>query len=264
MKNNLCNKMCNITCINCFKKGHTFKECSYPITSYGVIGYRKIAGELKVVLVQRKDSVGFIDFIRGKYDPNFKKEDIYKILVGEMTFSEKKRLLELSFDELWNELWMNKNSRIFKNEYRNAKKKFELLDIENMITDSIIETKWGDTEFSIPKGRRNNFEHPIECSIREFSEETGINRKFVSLKKTFPLEEVFFGSNGIAYKHIYYLAEILTQDIPEIDSSNILQAGEVKYIDWFNFHQAVNSFRSYDSTKRTIINNAFKLIQTFS
>jgi 8-oxo-dGTP pyrophosphatase MutT (NUDIX family) len=229
-----------------------------------VIGYRRIHGELKVVLVQRKDSVGFIDFVRGKYDPHFKKEEILKILIGEMTISEKKRLLELSFDELWNELWMNKNSRIFKNEYRNAKKKFELLDIKNMITESLVETKWNDTEFSIPKGRRNNFEHPVECSIREFTEETGIDRRFISLKKIAPLEEIFFGSNGIAYKHVYYLAEIFTEHIPLIDLSNILQAGEVKYINWYNCHQAVNIFRSYDSTKRTVILNAFKIIKSIS
>ena len=90
-----------MNCINCFRKGHVFKDCAYPVTSYGIIGYYKFKEEYKIVLVQRKDTMGFIDFIRGKYDARIKKEEILEILVSEMTDSEKNRIIKYSFDELF-------------------------------------------------------------------------------------------------------------------------------------------------------------------
>ena len=249
-----------ISCINCFNIGHTFKDCRYPITSYGIIGFKKIKGDPKIILVQRKDSVGFIDFIRGKYNPEFQKEGIFKILFGEMTTDEKKRIASKSFEELWWELWMNKNSRIFKNEYRFSKKKYESNPAKEIAEEIITESKWSGTEFGIPKGRRNNYEHPMDCALREFTEESGIDKKYVKLLNCIPIEEVFFGSNGIPYRHVYYLAEITTSIIPEINKTDVCQAGEVRYINWFNFKESYNIFRTYDSTKRTIIWLAFSII----
>jgi len=253
----------NIICINCSNRGHTFKDCGYPITSYGIIGYKKIKNHIKYVLVQRKDTMGYIDFVRGRFNCNLKKEDVYKVLIQEMTLEEKQRLLKMNFDEIWDRMWMNKKSRIYKNEYENAKKKFNSIDVKNMIKDSINETKWTSTEFSIPKGRRNNSENYIDCALREFSEETGIKKNQVKkiINKRVPLEEVFYGSNGIAYSHVYYIAEINTEYIPEIDYTNILQAGEIKNINWFSYKQAMNIFRNYESSKRAIIHKVHKIIE---
>lgn len=252
-----------IICINCLNKGHAFKDCHYPIKSYGVIGYKKIKDDIKFVLVQRKDTMGYIDFIRGRFDHSLKKEEVYKILVQEMTMEEKKRLLELSFDQLWDNMWMNKKSKIYKNEYFLAKKKYKEIDVENMIKDSLAETKWLDTEYSIPKGRRNNTESFIDCAIREFSEETGIKKNNIKrlINKRIPFEEIFFGSNGVAYSHIYYIAELDTEIIPEIDYSNIVQAGEIKNIKWFSYKEAMNVFRNYECSKREIIHKAFNLLK---
>lgn len=253
--------MRNIICINCSKKGHTFKDCSYPVTSYGIIAYKRIDRDIKILLVQRKDSIGYIDFVRGKYDTKIKKEEIFKTLIGEMTLSEKKRLLKYSFDELWNRLWMNHNSRAYNNDYNLAKKKFYSLDVKNMIKESLKETKWENSEFSIPKGRRNNSEPIIECAIREFIEETGFKKTDFYIDNNFkPIEEVFYGSNGISYKHIYYIAEIFNDKIPKIDNTNILQAGEIKYINWFSYKESMNLFRYYETTKREIVHKVYKLL----
>lgn len=253
----------NIICINCSKKGHAFKDCDYPITSYGIIGYKRINNDIKYVLVQRKDTMGYIDFVRGRFNSKFKKEYVYKVLVQEMTLEEKQILLRLSFDEIWDRMWMNKKSRIYKNEYENAKKKFNSIDVQAMIKDSFGETKWTSTEFSIPKGRRNNSEHYLECALREFSEETGIKKTDIKriINKRVPIEEVFFGSNGIAYSHVYYIAEIENETIPAIDYNNILQAGEIKNIKWFSYEETMNVFRNYESSKRSIIHKAHKIIE---
>lgn len=251
----------NIICINCSNKGHTFKDCDYPITSYGVIAFKKIQDEIKYLLVQRKDSIGYIDFIRGKYDGKIKKEDIFKVLIGEMTVEEKKRILKNDFDTLWEMLWLNKESRVFKNDYEQAKKKFKSIDVKNMIRDSLDETKWGESEFSIPKGRRNNSEKFMDCAIREFTEETGLGEDIIKYINPSPIEEVFLGSNGVVYRHVYYIAEVITEKIPEIDKTNVLQAGEIKYINWFTYKEAMNIFRNYDTTKRAIIHKVNKSLK---
>jgi 8-oxo-dGTP pyrophosphatase MutT (NUDIX family) len=258
-------------CINCSQHGHTFSECKYPIISYGIIGYhRKYPGppglykpgdDLRYLLVQRKDSIGFLDFVRGKYDQKTQKDKVLEVLVGEMTLEEKLKLLNCDFDKIWSDMWINKNSRIYKNDYEIAKKKFNNIDIEHMIKSSIEETKWLETEFSIPKGRKNNQEYTIACAIREFSEETGLNRQNIRIINNYrPLEEIFYGSNGVVYKHVYYIAEINTDKIPDINFKNVLQAGEIKYINWFSYKEAMNVFRNYESTKRAVIHQVHKLL----
>lgn len=258
-------------CINCSQHGHTFSECKYPIISYGILGYyRKDPGppglskpgdDLRYLLVQRKDSIGFLDFVRGKYDQKMKKDKALQILIGEMTLDEKLKLLNCDFDEIWSDMWMNKNSRIYKYDYENVKKKFNNLDIEHIIKSSLEETKWLDTEFSIPKGRKNNQEYTIGCALREFSEETGLKRQNIKIINNYkPIEEIFYGSNGIVYKHVYYIAEINTDKIPDINYKNVLQAGEIKYINWFSYKEAMNVFRNYETTKRAVIHEVHKLL----
>ena len=61
-KNNLCN--------NCGKQGHQFHQCKLPITSYGIILFRSSTKGIQYLMIRRKDSFGYIDFIRGKYVQN--------------------------------------------------------------------------------------------------------------------------------------------------------------------------------------------------
>lgn len=243
--------MKNITCINCYKIGHTFKDCKEHIVSYGILGYRWINGILKFILIQRRNTIGYIDFIRGKYDD-------YKNLIDEMTLTEKYKILNNNFDQLWDDIWLNHNSKAYKVEYNNAKSKFINLDIHNIISSTLPYTKWDHEEYCIPKGRRNNNETQVHCAIREFIEETGFQRyNFNIINNYSSIEELFYGSNGVPYKHIYYIAKINTDIIPSINTNNILQAGEVKNIKWFSYKEAMNVFRCYESTKRFIINNVY-------
>ena len=73
-------------CTNCGGNGHTFKSCIAPVTSYGVIMVRaskhfsieesltsfsgNVTGlekeQLEFLLIQRRDSLGFIELIRGR------------------------------------------------------------------------------------------------------------------------------------------------------------------------------------------------------
>ena len=47
-------------CNNCGKKGHISRNCSEPITSYGVLLLTDIETIPKIVMIQRKDSLCYI------------------------------------------------------------------------------------------------------------------------------------------------------------------------------------------------------------
>jgi hypothetical protein len=59
----------NNACNNCGKQGHSFHQCKLPITSYGVIAFRASNFGIQYLMLRRKDSFGYIDFVRGKYSP---------------------------------------------------------------------------------------------------------------------------------------------------------------------------------------------------
>ena len=55
-------------CNNCGNYGHLFYNCKKPITSLGILVYRRNEnGNIEYLMVQRKDTLGYVDFLRGKY-----------------------------------------------------------------------------------------------------------------------------------------------------------------------------------------------------
>ena len=78
----------NIFCNNCGKNGHAFHNCKNPITSYGILAYRFNNGKIEYLMIRRKDTLGFVDIMRGKYQL-YNKMYLMNI-VNEMTMDEKK------------------------------------------------------------------------------------------------------------------------------------------------------------------------------
>ena len=89
----------NQFCNNCGKIGHSYNQCSKPIISLGIIAFNKQYNNLKYLLICRKDSLGYVEFIRGKY-PLYNQTYIQN-LINEMTISEKNKLLTKDFADLW-------------------------------------------------------------------------------------------------------------------------------------------------------------------
>jgi ADP-ribose pyrophosphatase YjhB (NUDIX family) len=283
----------NVYCVNCGEKGHVVKDCIAPITSFGIIAFKVTNSKneekydknenlekiiktcekkyptlsnnkeeypkIKFLMIQRKDTMGYIDFIRGKYpdDENIKRK-LFSIFLNEMTKQEKLNLLTKSFDELWNDLWVNHSSKTFINEYDNAKKKFTNLNLKELI--KLEDLCFDFAEFGFPKGRRNMKESNIACAEREFFEETCYNKNNYKFIRNYPtIEEEFVGTNGIKYKHIYYLVKMKDKiPPPSIDKKNILQTGEVQNIGWFTFDECMSIIRPYDIAKMNVINKVYK------
>ena len=83
-------------CNNCGKQGHMFHQCKLPITSYGIIVFKDSLEGIQYMMIRRKDSFGYIDFIRGKYSPYNLNQ--LNTIIDEMSLDEKKRILTLPFD----------------------------------------------------------------------------------------------------------------------------------------------------------------------
>jgi hypothetical protein len=45
-----------------------FSYCKIPITSFGILFRLNDAGVREYLMIRRKDTLGFIDFMRGKYN----------------------------------------------------------------------------------------------------------------------------------------------------------------------------------------------------
>ena len=254
-------------CGNCGKGGHLYKTCYAPIISLGIILIDRSQKPYKYLMVQRRDTLGFVEFMRGKY--SITNITYIKKLFGLMTLDERTNIINNSFDTLWDKLWMKNTNRHSFNEYDTSKYKFNIFKRGIIKNDEFINFNtinntmpfiYNSPEWGFPKGRRNTFENDLDCAKREFEEETGILEDQYKLLSGNRFSETFFGSNNIRYKHIYYLAEILDKNIElKIDPNNKFQATEISNIKWYNFLECINIIRPYNIEKKNVIKkiNAF-------
>jgi len=262
-------------CNNCGISGHTFNNCKFPITSVGIIAFRYNAEkQLEYLLIRRKDTIGYIEFMRGKYSLNNK---LYLLnIISEMTRAEKEKILNEDFDTLWFGLWGDCVCNQFRSEEKNARDKFEAVkmgitinsnsigtmqnalanrvghsitnayqySLQSLIAES--ETDWTEPEWGFPKGRHNNLEKDLACGLREFEEETGYPTHSIKiLQNILPYEEIFTGSNYKSYKHKYYLGNIhLTQE-----PYKPYQDTEISKITWCTYETAIKLIRPYNLEK---------------
>jgi ADP-ribose pyrophosphatase YjhB (NUDIX family) len=195
-------------CNNCGKYGHLFRHCKNPIVSFGCIQFRINNDIREYLMICRKDTLGYIDFIRGKYLVH---DDEYIInMFKQMTNAEKQKIIEQNFNRLWLDLWQNTQTTtpLYKSEEESSRSKFNKIKekIKTFIEISNKYGTWDIPEWGFPKGRRNYLEGEYDCAIRETVEETGYNIEDMnSIKNIAPFEEVFIGSNYKNYKHKYYL-----------------------------------------------------------
>lgn len=258
-------------CGNCGKEGHSYRRCLSPIISLGVILFKienikhKKTGEtrnvLKYLMVQRRDTLGFVEFMRGKY--NLENINYIYELFKIMTENERLNILTYEFDVLWENLWMNKNLKKFHSEYSNSKKKFNLLKKGIKITNIYISLKiihtnlpvlYYEPEWGFPKGRRNVRESDLDCAKREFEEESGYKHDEYCINYNIaPLEELFSGTNNIRYKHIYYIGKSIKNINLTVNKNNFNQVSEISAISWFTFDKALKMIRPYNQEKKDIL-----------
>jgi len=288
----------DIYCGNCGKKGHIYKKCNLPIMSMGLICLRIGNGinlhneiqimkhennsmrqfitpeqfqQIQVLLIRRRNTFSFIEFVRGKYD-------IHNIcylqnLFNLMTEEEKQLISSNTFDNLWSILWCQDISqqirtRTLELELSISRNKFQQLQtgcevlwkgVPYSVSISILIQNcmyhYDQPEWGFPKGRRNYMEKDIACAKREFFEETNFTDDFYQMLPIEPFYESYLASNSIKYKHTYYVAQEINPMIPTIHQTNRIQQYEISDIQWFNFVDALHHLREYNLEKRNIIIN---------
>ena len=263
-KNNVCN--------NCGKQGHLFHQCKLPITSYGIILFRKKNDCKQFLMIRSKDSFGYIDFIRGKYVQH--NIDHLQNIFNEMSVLERENIRSFPFEILWKNMWGDMNiGAQYRNEELSSQKKFDTLKAginvngENVSIEFLINSstsKWIETEWEFPKGRRNIQEKDLECALREFEEETGYSRNQIKVvENLMPFEEIFIGS----YKHKYFLA-YMDQDHNQeanqvVDELPKFQLTEVSKLEWKTLEECLDSIRPYNLEKKQMILNINKVLQEY-
>lgn len=257
-------------CNNCGKQGHSFHQCKVPITSFGVVVFRKTPlNQIEYLMIRRKDTLGFIDFMRGKYSVYNK--DYILNMIRQMTVDEKARLKTHAFDQIWLDIWGSCNvSEQYRNEEATSRDKFGLLKhgvymkTESYNLDDLIDMaeqfeQWTEAEWGFPKGRRNYQERDYDCAVREFSEETGYAAtSLVNVKNILPFEEIFTGSNYKSYKHKYYLNQMSYED--SLAETHI-QTCEVSASEWKTYDECIQSMRPYNVEKRNMLGSIDRMLR---
>ena len=283
-------------CCNCGKFGHKYSKCNEPITSLGIIAIKpnllsdyellieyfnskkyfnlvksntmnnnillkinKFIDKFKFLMIRRRKTLGYIEFIRGRYD--IKNTMSYISLFEQMIPSEINDLINNSFDYLWNDLWINSNleNKYIKNEFEESKLKFDILknnNLSNLIKS--IKFNYNTPEWGFPKGRRIYLEKNINCACREFEEETSLTKNDYNLLINLPpIQEIFYGTNKILYKHIYYFAICKPNIDVKMNYDNINQQVEIGDIGWFDYNQSKLLIRKYHYERIKILNESF-------
>lgn len=246
-------------CNNCGGRGHVFKTCKDPITSCGILLLNKTGNEMSVLMVRRKDSMAYMEFIRGKYEPD-DPEYIKRLLVN-MTINEQKLIEKEEFDTLWSKLW-GQGRDTHSIEYEIAKTNYNKINRKQLIsqaTSVYVEPEWG-----FPKGRRSKGESDVECAMREFWEETNIPKEAYTVIDKLCFTEVFTGTNNVNYKHIYYVAFIRDDSLVDITQKlTATQKKEVSAVAWKTLKECNEITRPHYVERKDIINKLERTIKSF-
>lgn len=265
----------NIQCLNCGNYGHTIKSCNYPITSYGIMCYYIKNNQIKYLMIKRKDSLCYVEFLRGFY----KLENVKYIcnLFKYITPNEKKKIISNDFDTLWNSLWSNYNLNKFKKDYKKSIEKFNKLKEGYYINDNLINFEYilnnsknndkiyQETEWEFPKGRRNINEENITCAIREFEEESGLNRENIRLINNKSYEEIYIAINNVRYRHIYYIAKCnnLKNILNLYNPNNKIQIKEVCDVRWHDYENVLKKLRNINLERIELFKRIDKIVQKY-
>lgn len=224
--------------------------------SYGVVCFEKDENDnIRYLMVKRRFTYSFCEFLYGSYD--LRNIDYMLLLFSRMSIQELTLLKNIQdFDKLWNIMWLKdfyfehcynnglikytklKNGYVYNNTHYNLEK------ILNLTT-----SKYNDSEWGFPKGRREIGEKKVESALREFEEETGIeNYTLLDIPYVF---ENHIAINQVQYKTLLYFVKTNEQiSVDKVDKQ------EISDIKWFTFEELRETLRDYQSSIVTAVQYA--------
>lgn len=231
--------------------------------SYGVIlaRYNEHLNIPEYLMVCRKSTYCYVDFILGKYDD--KNTDYLKFMVKNMTYSERISISTKNFEDLWKDLYYN--SRAPNGAFYDyvSSKFYKVRDFFIQFNTSLsCIYKW--PEWGFPKGRPNQSEDPLDCATRELYEETRICQDNYKIINTImPFEEKYVGTNGHSYRNVFFIGKASRECNGHLDKSNTAQAREIGFIKWFKYEDATKQFRDHEESKRAVLSLVHNAVSTY-
>lgn len=230
---NLRDRQFRIVCNNCGVQGHTSIDCKEPIQSYGLIILD--ATHTKVLLIQRRDSFGYISLVNNESLPT----SSINAAARQMTQQEKEKIECFDFDSLWKDV-IN-NQRLVRNTKakEHNEERFKSYQIKSIVTQIPKSELNVDNEWGFPKGRIKKREKWMDCAIRESCEETGISHNNITILADMPFMENIKGFDDKMYINVYYLAELNDNTFL---NSLVPQKEEIKDIKWIELSEIQQFF----------------------
>jgi 8-oxo-dGTP pyrophosphatase MutT (NUDIX family) len=221
--------------------------------------YRTGQYDLQVCMIQRKHTISFEAFVRGKYTSASE----LAIHRDRMTNSERQAIKSGDWEELYSRVMADKDLRFMEREKRRARAMFESLNLEDFIAGAPTDIEEPSWEF--PKGKRFVHETDLACALREFEEETCIPASDVVVfnPEAYCIEE-FCGTNQKTYRNKYFvaLAHPLTNG-PFVDPANTCQIAEVKNTGWFSLEAAQNIMHDFCVEKKEALKASHEQVLAF-
>lgn len=235
-----------------------FEECERK-KFVPTINAENINDNIQFLMVQRKHSLGYMEFMRGRY--SIDNIDTLIHLIEQMTPNEIDDVSNEDFDYLWNGLWdlnniKNKNHH---KEFIQSKQKFYQIKLNHPNIFTKIKPLYIFNEWGFPKGRREAYESDLVCAIREFEEETGLEEtNYNVLEKCKSIRENLTGTNGVHYAHNYFLS-VINDNSNNKDETN----REIRQTQVLNILQCLDKIRPYHKNKIRIIKHIYMVINDF-
>jgi 8-oxo-dGTP pyrophosphatase MutT (NUDIX family) len=208
--------------------------------------------DVEVLMVRRKDSMSFTEFVRGKYDPA--RTDYVRTLIENMTKTEIVRLLNEPFDQIWAKMWTDRRDH----ELVIARERFEI--VKPLLTAA--SSTYDEAEWGFPKGRRMRCESDTLCAEREFYEETNILRRSYLVVNGVQLEETFLGTNNIPYQHRYFIG-LLSEPFDIHQKFTDMQRREISAIGWKTLSECMDLTRPHYVQRSSILEQLVRIVQVF-
>ena len=231
------------------------------IRSYGIILYRIKNNTPEYLMVCRKSTYCYVDFLLGKY--NDKNIDYLKFMVQNMTHDERYAIVTKPFEKLWLELYSYTRhpTGAF---YDYVNNKFTKIKSQFIVLNDSISCKYKYPEWGFPKGRPNNTEDPFDCANRELYEETRIQKgTYKIISDILPFEERYVGTNGIGYRNVFFVAKALRNCSAYLDKTNSAQSREIGYIKWITADNLEHLFREQEESKRCIFEKVNEAVTNY-